>query len=259
MRIGAAEAYDGMKRDPERWLYTLLDLADPLRREGLFFYRTAGGLAVICDYDEETAVRLYGADRELMEEAASDPAVGEGTRFCFCAGLPDGELPDHAGGHRLTLREGVPTLERYGLFGSPRETVRADPPAGFSVRELREGDRASFPETDAWRRLEDGLVSRAPGDRIWLALDGGTGIPCGYLWCAEAGRAWTDIVNLFVSPEARRRGIGRALVSRYASEARIRGRRPYYGYALSRGSAALARSMGFGEIHGKTVSLYAAD
>ena len=67
------------------------------------------------------------------------------------------------------------------------------------------------------------------------------------------------ISNVAVAPEARRRGIGRALAGRYASEARIRGRRPYYGYALSRGSAALARSMGFGEIHGETVSLYAAD
>ena len=35
MRIGAAEAYDEMKRDPERWLYTLSDLADPIRRGGL--------------------------------------------------------------------------------------------------------------------------------------------------------------------------------------------------------------------------------
>lgn len=265
MRIGAAEAYDEMRRDPERWLYILSDLADPIRWGGLFFYRTAGGMAVISDFDEETAVRLYGADRDLLEEAASDPAVGPGTRFCFCAGLPGGIVPVTAGRHRLTDRDGCRTLERYGLFGAPASTIGADPPAGFELREMREADRASFPDTADWRRLAEQLENRAPGDRIWLAVCGGKsygsgdGIPCGYLWCAEAGRAWYDIVNLFVSKDVRRRGIGKALVSRYAGEARIRGRLPYYGWALSPESAALARSMGFREIYGGTVSLWAAD
>ena len=259
MRIGTAQALADMMRDPERWLYTLSDLADPIRRGGLSFYRTAGGMAVISDYDEETAVRLYGADPELLEEAASDPAVSPGTRFCFCAGLPEGKIPETAGGHRLTERAGSRTLERYGLFGAPAVPVRADPPAGFAVRELREADRAAFPETEGWRKLDKQLDSRAPGDRLWLAVENGNGTPAGYLWCAEAGRAWYDIVNLFVSPDMRRRGIGRALISRYAEEARIRGRRSYYGWALSPESAALARFMGFRNIYGETVSLWAAD
>ena len=185
--------------------------------------------------------------------------MGPGTRFCFCAGLPDAGLPKSAGGHRLTGRPGSRTLERYGLFGAHAGLLCPDTPAGFAVRELREADRAAFPETEGWRRLEEQLGNRAPGDRIWLAVENGDGTPEGYLWCAEAGRAWYDIVNLFVAPDMRRRGIGRALVSRYEEEARIRGRRPYYGWALSPESAALARSMGFRELYGETVSLWAAD
>ena len=258
MRISRDEAYARMRTEPEKWLYTLLDLADPVRRSGLSFYRTAGGMAVVSDFDEETTVRLYGADPLLLEEAASDPAAGPGTRFCFCGGLPGGTVPERAGGRRLTRREEIRTLDRYGLFGCPRRCRRADPPDGISVRAMREEDRLLFPDAEAWRRLDEGLYGRGEGDRIWLALRE-DGAAAGYLWCTEAGRGWYDIVNVFVSPEARGCGIGKSLAARYAEEARREGRRPYYGYALSPESAALARSMEFEEIYGETVSLYARD
>ena len=258
MRISRDEAYARMRTEPEKWLYTLLDLADPVRRGGLAFYRTAGGMAVVSDYDEETTVRLYGADPLLLEEAASDPAVGPGTRFCFCGGLPEGKIPERAGGHHLTVREDIRTLERYGLFGCPQRRPASKVPDGIRIRAMREEDRLLFPDTESWRRLDAGLESRGEGDRILLALreDGGA---AGYLWSAEAGRGWRDIVNVFVSPDMRGRGIGKALAARYAEEALGEGRRPYYGYALSPESAALARALEFEEICGETVSLYVRD
>lgn len=268
MRIEREEARRIMEKDPVRWLYILLDLDDPIRRDGLSVYRTEGGLAVVSDFAEETTVRLYAQDLLLLEEAASDPAVGEGTRFCFCAGLPEKirDLPDGssfdpgAGGVLLAREDGQRTIDRYGLFGTCRELNRAGIPEGFDVRLFSAGDcpdASGFPDSAPWRAFVCSLDDREAGDRIWLARNRSNGEAAGYLWTAETGRAFDDIVNLFVGPEYRRRGIARSLLTLYAEDAEARGRGAYYGYALSPESAALARSMGFWVIWGETVSLFA--
>lgn len=253
MRIGADEALSLFGADEERWLYVLSDLSDPVRRTGISVYRRGGGFAILSDFAEETTVRLYAADPELVREVSRDPLAGPGTRFCFCGGFPFGGTPVRLGPLTLKKRDGVRTLERYGLFGSQEKPCSADPPPGFF---LTEDADPSYPDTRPWRAFLAGMDERGPGDRIWIAQNA-DGLAAGYLWCAEAGDGWYDIVNLFVSPEYRRAGIGRALVSRFARESEKAGRRPYYGYALSAESAALAESAGFRKIYGKTVSLFA--
>ena len=263
MRIGFDAARRIMEADPVRWLYVLLDLDDPVRREGLSFYRTESGLAVVSDFAEETTVRLYAPDFRLLGEAASDPAVGEGTRFCFCAGLPPElrDLPDGGSfsldGMPLVRRDGMRTIDRYGLFGLCGTSARDGMPEGFAARLFSRNespDGSGLPDSNPWRAFASRLDDREPGDRIWLARDAATGEAAGYLWTAQTARDCDDIVNLFVSPEYRRRGIARALLSLYAKDARSRGRGAYYGYALSRESAALARSAGIRRIWGETVS-----
>ena len=137
-----------MERDPERWLYPLLELRDPVLASGISCYVPSDGgaegeLAIVSDYDGGAAVRLYSDRLDLLEEAASDPAVGCGTRFCFCAGLP-AELRDRdgfsAGAYRLYRDDARRTLERYGLFGVQQTRLRAPVPPGFVLSEAERGD-----------------------------------------------------------------------------------------------------------------------
>ena len=266
MRIGPGEARRIFETDPERWLYVLAALDDPIRRSGVTVFRAEDALAVVSDYAEETTVRLFSPDPALLAETASDPALGGGGRFCFCAGLPDElrTLPDggsaRIGGLTLVRDDARRTIDRFGLFGTSPLRIRTGLPEGFAVRQLapkEEPDDLYLPDTPPWRAFADSLPDREPGDRILLVRNRSSGRAAGYLWTAEAGPGYDDIVNIFVDPEYRRRGIGRALLSRFSEEAEAMGRKAYYGYALSRESALLARSMGFREIYGETVSLYA--
>lgn len=266
MRLLQTDAIRAMERDPGRWLYVLLDLAHPVRRRGVSVYAAdaesiADGCAVITDFAEGTTVRVYGSPSGFLEEALSDPAVRMGTRLCFCSGVPAGfsaKIP--AGGHRFRADPMGKSIDRWGLFACQTAHLRAFPPAGCCIREAADGDLEELSELErsVWGAFPDEVREFGPSDRLWLACaeDGDLG---GYLWATEAGRAYYDIVNVFVRDDLRGHGIGRALVSRYVSEATLRGRRAYYGYAVTRESARLARSLGFREIYGETVSFFAVD
>ena len=264
MRIENSVMRRAMAEDPERWLYPLNELEDPLLATGIACCCSdpldpVRDAALIFDYSEGTVVRLFSDRDELFEEAAAHPAVGKGTRFCFCGGLPlrlRESREAEAGGHLLRRDDGRRTLERYGLFGFQSEPRRASPPPGRTVEETDLAFLCS-PELDGLlpEGTDPGELGR--GDRIWRAAGRWSGLFAGYLWAAQIGRGCLEIVNLPVRPGARGMGVGKALVSRFAEDSLRTGFRPYYGYAVSSASAALARSMGFRPIHGETVSFYA--
>ncbi len=266
MRISPCDAARAMERDPGRWLYVLLDLADPVRRRGVSIYAQsaetlADGCAVITDFAEGTTVRVYGGSSGFLEEALSDPAVRMGTRLCFCSGVPDRfSAKSPTSGHRFRADPVGKSIDRWGLFACRTELLRVYPPDGWRIREAEGADFEALSELErsVWGAFPDEVREFGASDRLWLACaeDGSFG---GYLWATEAGRAYYDIVNVFVRGDLRGRGLGRALVSRYGSEAMLRGRRAYYGYAVTRESACLARSLGFREIYGETVSFFAVD
>ena len=266
MRIGAAAAKRALRADPERWLYPLLELDTPFLAAGISCYAADGGnpadgFALIADYDEGVTARMYGVSTSLFEEAASDPAIGAGTRFCFFGELPPllrGKDGFSAGGVPMRRGDSRRTLERHGLFGVRSARLPAPLPAGCSIAEAEPGD-FRVPALLTAPRGGIPAVRTADGDRLWVASEGECGRPVGYLWATEAGPAFYDIVNIYVTPDARGRGIGKALAARYATEALVRGRRAYYGYAVSPESAALARSAGFRELWGETVSFFASE
>ena len=264
MQLTHSDAVRWMERDPGRWLYVLLDLAHPLRQKGVSVYAAddedlAYECAVVTDYAEGVTVRFYGRSMGLLDEALSDPAVRMGTRLCFCGGVPvgfSGKLT--AGGHRFRADSVGRSLDRFGLYAFQEEHRRVSPPDGWHIREA---DPADFEELTAlertdWGSFPDEIGEFGAHDRLWLAC-AADGILGGYLWATEAGRAYYDIVNVFVRRDLRGIGLGKALVSRYAAEAMLRGRRAYYGYAVTRESAAIARSLGFREIYPETVSYFA--
>ncbi len=266
MRIGNSAMRRAMEADPVRWLYCLRDLGDPFLSAGISCYAAdpddpTADAALVTDYDEGVTVRLFTASAAVCEEAASDPAVGRGARFCFCGGLPEG-FAYRAGGFLLRPEEGRRTLERYGLYGVQEEyRRRAEVPQGFSVRTARGEDAGTVGALDPgiWGAFPSCRPATERGDLLWLAFRGGQdgNLLAGYLWATDAGRGFCEIVNVFVRPDLRGMGLGKALVGRFASDARLRGRRAYYGYAASPESALLARSAGFGQVFGETLSLYA--
>ena len=266
MRIGNSAMRRAMEADPVRWLYCLRDLGDPILSAGISCYAAdpddpTADAALVTDYDEGVTVRLFTADAAVCGEAASDPAVCGGARFCFCGGMPEG-FAFRLGKLILHPEKGRRTLERYGLYGVQEEyRRRMEVPQGFSVRTARGED------ADPIRSLDPGIWGAFPscrpaterGDLLWLAFRSTPdGDPiAGYLWASEAGRGFYEIVNVFVRPDLRGLGLGKALVGRFASDVRLMGRRAYYGYAASPESALLARSAGFGQVFGETLSLYA--
>ena len=266
MRIYIVAARRAMERDPARWLYCLRDLSDPILTPGISCYARdpddiATDCALVTDYDDGVTVRMFSDRPDLLSEAASDPAVRNGTRFCFFCGLPDGlRSADRitAGGHALRREDSRRTLERYGLFGAQTEyRPAARLPAGVSVRTARREDSGLLGSLDpgVWGAFPSLFRERKTGEPLWLAFRNGDA--AGYLWAADAGYGFFDIVNVFVRPDLRGRGLGKALVGRFVSGARLRGRRAWYGYAASPASAALARAAGFEELYGECVSLYA--
>ncbi|MBO7403530.1 MAG: GNAT family N-acetyltransferase [Clostridia bacterium] len=264
MQLAHSDAVRRMERDPGRWLYILLHLAHPLRQKGVTVYAPdtedlAEECAVVTDFAEGVTVRFYGRSTGLLDEALSDPAVRMGARLCFCGGVPvgfSGKLT--AGGHRFRADPTGRSLDRFGLYAFQEDHRRASPPDGWRMREAAAADFEELTalERSDWGSFPDEIGEFGDHDRLWLACaaDGAYG---GYLWATEAGRAYYDIVNVFVRRDLRGIGLGKALVSRYAAEAMLRGRRAYYGYAVTRESACLARSLGFREIYPETVSYFA--
>ncbi len=264
MRIAQSDAVCVMERDPGRWLYVLLDLAHPVRRRGVAVYARdaesmADECAVVTDYAEGTTVRFTGRSLSLLEEALSDPAVKMGTRLCFCSGVPVGfSGKKAAGGHRFRADPTGRSIDRRGLYAFRTGHERVPPPDGWRIREAVREDFEELTSLDReeWGPFPDEIGEFGEHDRLWLACaaDGALG---GYLWATEAGRAYYDIVNVYVRPDLRGRTLGKALVGRYDEEALLRGRLAYYGYAVTRESAFLAQSLGFREIWAETVSFFA--
>lgn len=118
-------------------------------------------------------------------------------------------------------REGMQLLERItAIQGHPRGVLRADLPLGVRVRTGGEGDLKRIAELDArcfdefWAYGAEDLRELLGMERLLLAeTDDGQLI--GYT-LATVSRGSASLGRLGVAPEARRHGLGRALVSEVA-------------------------------------------
>ena len=97
-------------------------------------------------------------------------------------------------------------------------SVRVSPATAAEVPALAELHRAAFAEPWSAAALAQLLVM--PGAFAWLATRAGR--PAGFV-LARAAAEEAEILTLAVVPEARRCGIGRALVGAVAGDARARG------------------------------------
>ena len=258
MRIPNALILRQMEKNLPRWLYPALDLADPLRATGITCYAAnlsdpLKDLAMISDLDDATTVWAYTHNQGVIAEALADPAVTDGTIVHFCAGMPEDWLnaDKFLCGEKILCRDTrTRTLDRYGLYSIRTGSQNFAPSPDFAVRSMTRDDLPFLTALDSseWSGMPSLLPDFADGDGMLLAF-APDGRLAGYLWYTKAGARFYDIVNLFVHPGFRRRGVGKSLVLRYCTDARIHGRLAYYGYAASRESAMLAESLGFERLY----------
>ncbi|MDH0664896.1 GNAT family N-acetyltransferase [Pseudomonas sp. GD03858] len=95
----------------------------------------------------------------------------------------------------------------WPLYRDLRLQALLDTPDAFGSTHAAEATRSD----QAWQtRVEAALASA--NDQLWLAREGRT--PCGLIWCrlsaVEPGVA--ELYQMWVSPQARGRGAGRALL-----------------------------------------------
>lgn len=113
------------------------------------------------------------------------------------------------------------------------EIVQAiDPPAVAQVRALFEEYWAAFGFTPCFQNFGDEVAGlpgeyAPPGGRLLLALVDGEPAGCGALRSLDAGRA--EAKRLYVRPQFRGLGIGRALLDWIIAEARHAGHREIVG------------------------------
>lgn len=114
------------------------------------------------------------------------------------------------------------------------------------LAEITRIERSCFPKP--WSESVFTQELNNPVSRIWVARSGGKRI-LGYI-CRWLVGAEVHILNLAVDPQARRRGIGRRLLSRVLREARLQGASMVW-LEVRRGNSAaywLYRRAGFVEV-----------
>ena len=253
MRIRNETVFRALAGDPSRWLYVLSDLSDPVRSSGIRCYAASpenipASLATVFDGEEECLISVWGSDPGPCGEAMSDPAVGEAVsagRRVLTACYSSLEPPRVPG---LVLSPSDrQVLDRWGIFGEPMRPLFPALPEHISVSRIGIDEARTFAGWDpaVWGRLPELASSIGDGDLFWLARETDSGDPLGYLWAAEAGFGFCDIVNLYVRKDRRRRGTGTALAGRFAADLALSGIRAYYGVAASPESAELAKKLGF--------------
>lgn len=138
-----------------------------------------------------------------------------------------------------------------------REAVSGDRPALRAL--VAEAARATYPDLEALgavsrRERLDALYERLeadPGKRVWVAAEAG-GAVVGLAWLQAGHHPVTEaadwlVMAIAVSPGARGRGLGRALLERAGAEARAAGVKRLRLFVHARNEAALGlyRAAGF--------------
>ncbi|WP_225768532.1 GNAT family N-acetyltransferase [Inquilinus sp. Marseille-Q2685] len=157
----------------------------------------------------------HGVDPGEADATARRHARG---RFFVCAMIPEGE-PD--GAARAAYKAlGYRLLGTEGFFVQALERIPA-PPAPVPIERVRTpGLAARLGKATRTRPIPDGLLGDGAPFRQYVALDGEDIVgrvrsvdAAGATWCAD----------MHVAPSHRRRGIGRALLSRMLQDDQARG------------------------------------
>jgi GNAT superfamily N-acetyltransferase len=118
-------------------------------------------------------------------------------------------------------------MSKHNSEPTIRPAMRADIPLVLSfIRELADYERLSHLVTASEQALEDSLFGAQPGAEVMLAFDGD--IPAGfavflYNFSTFLGRRGLWLEDLYVKPQFRRKGCGRALLLHVARIAHERG------------------------------------
>jgi GNAT superfamily N-acetyltransferase len=107
-------------------------------------------------------------------------------------------------------RAGPDDAESLAVLGRALNEQQGDPCVHFTAEAIRRDGFGGTPRFEAW-------LAELGGRPVGYALVVPAAYETGY---AEAG---VYVQDLFVSPEARRRGVGRALMAAVAADARRRG------------------------------------
>jgi predicted N-acetyltransferase YhbS len=157
----------------------------------------------------------YGAESAEVDAAARSQTRG---RFFVCPVVADGEADEPVLaaykqlGYRLLAREG---LFRHSLGRISRTACPA------KLHRVQTSDLAArFGKATRTKPIQDAELAPESAVRQYVAADGDALV--GWVRSTAVGSA-TWCSNMFVQPEYRRRGIGRALLARMLRDDRARG------------------------------------